>query len=202
MATKKPRVVMDAKQISHSLSRIAHEILESVQPDDQIAVIGIRSRGDHLAERLATHLKEFDGRSIDVGFMDITLYRDDLLTNPEQPEIKGTEILFSLQDKLVILVDDVLFTGRTIRAALNQIRDYGRTKAVRLAVLVDRGGRELPIRADYVGKNIPTSTKDEVVVKLKESEGKDLVELIAGAREAAAAATTRRRSKKDKEASK
>ncbi|MFH2054914.1 MAG: bifunctional pyr operon transcriptional regulator/uracil phosphoribosyltransferase PyrR, partial [bacterium] len=162
MVTKKSRVLMDAKQISHSLSRIAHEILESVKPDDEIAVIGIRSRGDHLAKRLAAHLREFDGRPVEVGFMDITLYRDDLLTNPEQPEIKGTEIIFSLQNKLVVLVDDVLFTGRTIRAALNQIRDYGRTKAVRLAVLVDRGGRELPIRADYVGKNIPTSSKDEV----------------------------------------
>lgn len=193
MVRKKPKVVMAAKQISHSLSRIAHEILESAQPDDQIAVIGIRSRGDHLAKRLAAKLQELEGRPIEVGFMDITLYRDDLLTNPEQPEIKGTEILFSLQDKLVVLVDDVLFTGRTIRAALNQIRDYGRTRAVRLAVLVDRGGRELPIRADYVGKNIPTSLQDEVVVKLKESEGIDSVELLIGARGAAAIAAAKSR---------
>jgi len=205
VAAKKPKVLMDANQISHALSRMAHEILESLKPEDQIAVIGIRSRGDHLAERLAARLKEFDGRAIEVGYMDITLYRDDFLTNPEQPEIKGTEILFSLQDKLVVLVDDVLFTGRTIRAALNQIRDYGRSKAVRLAVLIDRGGRELPIRADYVGKNIPTSRSDDVVVKLKESEGKDEVELIAGAREAAQAkarAKAKAKTKKGKEAAK
>jgi pyrimidine operon attenuation protein/uracil phosphoribosyltransferase len=180
LAKNKSSLVMDAKQIKHALSRIAHEILESVDDDDDLAIIGIRSRGDHLAERLAARIKELDGRQIDVGYMDITLYRDDLLTNPEQPEIKGTEILFTLQDKLVILVDDVLFTGRTIRAALNQLRDYGRSKGVRLAVLVDRGGRELPIRADYVGKNIPTSSEDDVVVTLREDEEKDSVRLVPG----------------------
>jgi pyrimidine operon attenuation protein/uracil phosphoribosyltransferase len=180
LAKNKSSLIMDAKQIKHALSRIAHEILESVDDDDDLAIIGIRSRGDHLAERLAAKIKELDGRQIEVGYMDITLYRDDLLTNPEQPEIKGTEILFTLQDKLVILVDDVLFTGRTIRAALNQLRDYGRAKAVRLAVLIDRGGRELPIRADYVGKNIPTSSDDDVVVNLKEEEEKDSVRLFPG----------------------
>jgi pyrimidine operon attenuation protein/uracil phosphoribosyltransferase len=180
LAKNKSSLIMDARQIKHALSRIAHEILESVDDDDDLAVIGIRSRGDHLAERLAAKLKELDGRQIEVGYMDITLYRDDLLTNPEQPEIKGTEILFTLSDKLVILVDDVLFTGRTIRAALNQLRDYGRAKAVRLAVLIDRGGRELPIRADYVGKNIPTSSEDDVVVTLKEEEEKDSVRLFPG----------------------
>lgn len=177
MAKNKSSLIMDARQIEHALSRIAHEILESVEDDDDLAIIGIRSRGDHLAERLAAKLKNLDDRQIDVGYMDITLYRDDLMTNPEQPEIKGTEILFSLQDKLVILVDDVLFTGRTIRAALNQLRDYGRSRGVRLAVLIDRGGRELPIRADYVGKNIPTSPDDDVVVTLSENEGKDAVRL-------------------------
>ncbi len=180
MAKNKSSIIMDAKQIKHALSRIAHEILESVDDDDELAIIGIRSRGDHLAERLAAKIKDLDERQIEVGYMDITLYRDDLLTNPDQPEIKGTDILFSLQDKLVILVDDVLFTGRTIRAALNQLRDYGRATAVRLAVLIDRGGRELPIRADYVGKNIPTSPEDEVVVTLKEDEEKDSVRLFPG----------------------
>lgn len=180
MAKNKSSLIMDAKQIKHALSRIAHEILESVDDDDDLAIIGIRSRGDHLAERLAAKIKELDEHQIEVGYMDITLYRDDLLTNPDQPEIKGTDILFTLQDKLVILVDDVLFTGRTIRAALNQLRDYGRSKAVRLAVLVDRGGRELPIRADYVGKNIPTSPEDDVVVTLKEDEAKDSVRLFPG----------------------
>lgn len=176
----KSRPIMDARQIKYALSRIAHEILESIEEEDDLAIIGIRSRGDHLADRLAVKLGELDDRQIEVGYMDITLYRDDLMTNPEQPEIKGTEILFSLQNKLVILVDDVLFTGRTIRAALNQLRDYGRTKAVRLAVLVDRGGRELPIRADFVGKNIPTSKEDDVVVTLKEMGGKDSVTLYRG----------------------
>ncbi len=180
MPKTKPSLIMDAKQISHSVSRIAHEILESVADDDDIAIIGIRCRGDHLADRLVARIKKLEDRQVEVGYMDITLYRDDLLTNPDQPEIKGTDILFSLQDKLVVLVDDVLFTGRTIRAALNQIRDYGRAKAVRLAVLIDRGGRELPIRADYIGKNIPSSRDDDVVVSLKEDGGKDLVTLLVG----------------------
>lgn len=170
-------VIMDAKQILHALTRIAHEILESIEGSEKLAIIGIRSNGDHLADRLAAMIKKIDGRKIDVGYMDITLYRDDLLTNPEHPEIKATEILFPVDHKMVVLVDDVLFTGRTIRAALNQIPDYGRPEAVRLAVLVDRGGRELPIRADFVGKNIPTSRQDDVVVSLKERGGDDSVRL-------------------------
>jgi pyrimidine operon attenuation protein / uracil phosphoribosyltransferase len=168
-------VIMDAKQISHAITRIAHEILESLEDSDKLAVIGIRSNGDFLADRLAATLRKIDGRNIDVGYMDITLYRDDLLTNPEHPEIKATEILFPVDGKVIVLVDDVLFTGRTIRAALNQIPDYGRPEAIRLAVLVDRGGRELPIRADFVGKNIPTSRRDEIVVKLKERGAIDSV---------------------------
>lgn len=170
-------VIMDAKHISHAVSRIAHEILESLSESQKLAIIGIRSNGDHLADRLAAKIKQIDGREIEVGYMDITLYRDDLMSNPEHPEIKATEILFSLENKVVILVDDVLFTGRTIRAALNQIPDYGRPRAVRLAVLVDRGGRELPIRADFVGKNIPSSTHDDVIVRLKEVAGEDGVVL-------------------------
>jgi pyrimidine operon attenuation protein/uracil phosphoribosyltransferase len=171
---------MDAKHISHAISRIAHEILESLTETQNLAVIGIRSNGDHLADRLVARIRQIDGREIEVGYMDITLYRDDLLTNPEHPEIKATEILFSLEDKIVVLVDDVLFTGRTVRAALNQIPDYGRPRAVRLAVLVDRGGRELPIRADFVGKNIPSSVNDDVIVSLKEVAGEDEVLLRRG----------------------
>jgi pyrimidine operon attenuation protein / uracil phosphoribosyltransferase len=170
-------VIMDAKQMSHALTRMAHEILESIEGPEKLAIIGIRSNGDHLADRLATMIRKIDGRKIDVGYMDITLYRDDLLTNPEHPEIKATEILFPVDHKVVVLVDDVLFTGRTIRAALNQIPDYGRPEVVRLAVLVDRGGRQLPIRADFVGKNIPTSRHDDVVVALKERGGDDTVKL-------------------------
>ena len=168
-------VIMDAKQISHALARIAHEILESIEESDKLAIIGIRSNGDFLADRLAEMIRKIDGRKIDVGYMDITLYRDDLLTNPEHPEIKATEILFPVDHKVIVLVDDVLFTGRTIRAALNQIPDYGRPEAVRLAILVDRGGRELPIRADFVGKNVPTAAMEKVRVRLTECDGTDEV---------------------------
>lgn len=173
---------MDAKQISHAISRMAHEILESLDDEAKLAVIGIRSNGDFLADRLVKEIRKIDGRKVEVGYMDITLYRDDLLTNPEHPEIKATEILFPVDNKIIILVDDVLFTGRTIRAALNQIPDYGRPRAVRLAVLIDRGGRELPIRADFVGKNIPSSSKDDVRVSLVERGGTDEVLLSRGAK--------------------
>lgn len=180
MTEKDVSVLMDAKQITHALSRIAHEILESLGDDETLAIIGIRSNGDHLADRLVRELKRIENTAVDVGYMDITLYRDDLMTNPEHPEIKATEILFAVDHKVVVLVDDVLFTGRTIRAALNQIPDYGRPKAVRLAVLIDRGGRELPIRADFVGKNIPTNPSDKVTVSLTERGGSDEVVLQRG----------------------
>ncbi len=182
MPEKDFAVLMDAKQISHAISRIAHEILESLDDDAKLAVIGIRSNGDHLADRLAKSIRQIDGRKVEVGYMDITLYRDDLLTNPEHPEIKATEILFAVDNKIIVLVDDVLFTGRTIRAALNQIPDYGRPRAVRLAVLIDRGGRELPIRADFVGKNIPSGANDDVRVLLVERGGSDEVLLKRGGR--------------------
>lgn len=188
MPEKEFAVLMDAKQISHALSRMAHEILESLDDDAKLAVIGIRSNGDLLADRLAKEIRKIDGRKVEVGYMDITLYRDDLMTNPEHPEIKATEILFPVDDKIIVLVDDVLFTGRTIRAALNQIPDYGRPRAVRLAVLIDRGGRELPIRADFVGKNIPSSPKDDVRVSLVERGGTDQVLLSRGAKPSAAKA--------------
>ena len=188
MPEKEFAVLMDAKQISHALSRMAHEILESLEEDAKLAVIGIRSNGDFLADRLAKEIRKIDGRKVEVGYMDITLYRDDLLTNPEHPEIKATEILFPVDNKIIVLVDDVLFTGRTIRAALNQIPDYGRPRAVRLAVLIDRGGRELPIRADFVGKNIPSSSNDDVRVSLVERGGTDQVLLSRGAKPSAAKA--------------
>ncbi len=182
MPDKEFAVLMDAKQISHAISRMAHEILESLDDEAKLAVIGIRSNGDFLADRLVKEIRKIDGRKVEVGYMDITLYRDDLLTNPEHPEIKATEILFPVDNKIIVLVDDVLFTGRTIRAALNQIPDYGRPRAVRLAVLIDRGGRELPIRADFVGKNIPSSSKDDVRVSLVERGGTDEVLLSRGAK--------------------
>lgn len=196
MPEKEFAVLMDAKQISHAISRVAHEILESLDDDAKLAVIGIRSNGDHLADRLAKEIRKIDGRKVEVGYMDITLYRDDLLTNPEHPEIKATEILFPVDHKIIVLVDDVLFTGRTIRAALNQIPDYGRPRAVRLAVLIDRGGRELPIRADFVGKNIPSSANDDVKVSLVERGGSDEVLLSRGTKPAAKAAKPAKARKK------
>ena len=196
MPEKELAVLMDAKQISHAISRIAHEILESLDDDAKLAVIGIRSNGDHLADRLAKEIRKIDGRKVEVGYMDITLYRDDLLTNPEHPEIKATEILFPVDHKIIVLVDDVLFTGRTIRAALNQIPDYGRPRAVSLAVLIDRGGRELPIRADFVGKNIPSSANDDVKVSLVERGGSDEVLLSRGTKPAAKAAKPAKARKK------
>ncbi len=188
MPEKDFAVLMDAKQISHAISRMAHEILESLDEGAKLAVIGIRSNGDFLADRLVKEIRKIDGRKVEVGYMDITLYRDDLLTNPEHPEIKATEILFPVDNKIIVLVDDVLFTGRTIRAALNQIPDYGRPRAVRLAVLIDRGGRELPIRADFVGKNIPSSSKDDVRVSLVERGGTDEVLLNRGTKPSTAKA--------------
>jgi pyrimidine operon attenuation protein/uracil phosphoribosyltransferase len=174
-----PLQVLSATQIKRALMRIAHEILER-QPDiSRVALIGIRTRGDDLADRLAGMIKQIEDIDLPVGYMDINFYRDDIHIKLERPEVKRTEILFDLEDKIVILVDDVLFTGRTIRAALNQLSDFGRPRAIRLAVLVDRGHRELPIKPDFVGKNLPTSKDDDVLVKLKEIDGQDSVSIIS-----------------------
>lgn len=174
-----PLQVLSATQIKRALMRIAHEILER-QPDiSRVALIGIRTRGDDLADRLAAMIKQIEDIELPVGYMDINFYRDDIHIKLERPEVKRTEILFDLEDKIVILVDDVLFTGRTIRAALNQLSDFGRPRAIRLAVLVDRGHRELPIKPDFVGKNLPTSKDDDVLVKLREIDGEDSVSIIS-----------------------
>jgi pyrimidine operon attenuation protein / uracil phosphoribosyltransferase len=174
-----PLQVLSATQIKRALMRIAHEILER-QPDiSRVALIGIRTRGDDLADRLAGMIKQIEDIDLPVGYMDINFYRDDIHIKLERPEVKRTEILFDLEDKIVILVDDVLFTGRTIRAALNQLSDFGRPRAIRLAVLVDRGHRELPIKPDFVGKNLPTSKDDDVLVKLKEIDGEDSVSIVS-----------------------
>lgn len=175
---QKPILVMDAKTISRALIRIAHEIVEKNKGAENMAVIGIQNRGAYLAERVAELIEEIEGVQIPVGLMDITLYRDDVQTKLEQPLVQKTEILFDVVDKVIILVDDVLYTGRTIRAALDQIIDFGRPKHIQLAVLVDRGHRELPIRADYVGKNIPTAKEDRVKVKIKEVDKEDSVSII------------------------
>jgi pyrimidine operon attenuation protein/uracil phosphoribosyltransferase len=172
-------VVMDADRVSRSLARIAHEILERNRGVESLAIVGIRSRGVNLAARLARELKHLTGISVPTGALDITLYRDDLMRNPvgPQPVIRSTEIPFSIDDKVILLVDDVLYTGRTIRAALDALIDFGRPRAIQLVVLIDRGHRELPIRADYVGRNIPTSQQQSVQVRLMEADGKDEVEL-------------------------
>lgn len=171
-------LVMDAKTIERALIRIAHEIVEKNKGAENMAVIGIKNRGEYLAQRVARLIEKIEEVQIPVGLMDITLYRDDIQTKLEQPLVQKTEIPFDVRDKVIILVDDVLFTGRTIRAALDQIIDFGRPRCIQLAVLVDRGHRELPIRADYVGKNIPTAKSELVKVKIKEVDGEDSVSIV------------------------
>ena len=172
-------VVMDADRVSRSLIRIAHEILEHNRGVGDLALVGIRARGVPLAARIAAQLKELSGVDVPVGALDITLYRDDLMLHAvgPQPVIRRTEIQFSIDDKIILLVDDVLYTGRTIRAALDALIDFGRPRAIQLVALVDRGHRELPIRADYVGRNVPTSRHQSVQVHLMETDGRDEVEI-------------------------
>jgi pyrimidine operon attenuation protein/uracil phosphoribosyltransferase len=169
--------VMDADRMSRALTRIAHEILERNRGVGELALVGIRTRGVPIARRLARALKEINGDDVPTGALDITLYRDDLMRNAvgPQPVIRRTEIPFSIDDRKILLVDDVLYTGRTIRAALDALIDYGRPRAIQLVVLVDRGHRELPIKADYVGKILPTSLKLSVQVRLQEVDGTDEV---------------------------
>ena len=172
-------VVMDADRIGRTLTRIAHEIVERSKGVDGLALVGIRTRGVHIARRLARSLKDITGDDVPTGALDITLYRDDLMRHAvgPQPLVRRTEIAFSIDDRTILLVDDVLYTGRTTRAALDALIDFGRPKAIQLVVLVDRGHRELPIRADYVGKNLPTSREESVQVRLQESDGLDEVVL-------------------------
>ncbi|MHB8170701.1 MAG: bifunctional pyr operon transcriptional regulator/uracil phosphoribosyltransferase PyrR [Thermincolia bacterium] len=167
--------LLDTEGMRRALTRIAHEIIEKNKGVENLAIIGIRRRGVPLAERLAQRITEIEGTKVPIGVLDITLYRDDLTTLAHQPVIHKTEVPFDIEDKKIILVDDVLYTGRTVRAALDALIDLGRPKFIQLAVLADRGHRELPIRADYVGKNVPTSKKEVVSVKLEEIDGEDRV---------------------------
>ncbi|KWX00712.1 Uracil phosphoribosyltransferase [Carbonactinospora thermoautotrophica] len=177
------RTVLDESDISRALTRIAHEILERTKGADDVVLLGIPTRGVQLARRLGERITRFEGRDIPVGSLDVTMYRDDLRLKPARA-LGRTEIpADGLDGKLVVLVDDVLFSGRTIRAALDALNDLGRPRAVQLAVLVDRGHRQLPIRADYVGKNLPTSLRETVKVLLAESDGQDAV--LLGRTEAA-----------------
>ena len=172
-------IVMDADRVARSLTRISHEILERNRGVDALALVGIRARGVPIAARLAAQLRDLTGVVVPTGALDITLYRDDLMRHAvgPQPVIRSTEIPFSIDDRVILLVDDVLYTGRTIRAALDALIDFGRPKAIQLVALVDRGHRELPIRADYVGRNIPTSQQQSVQVRLVELDGRDEVEV-------------------------
>jgi len=175
---KEKTQILDKDTISRSLMRIAHEILERNKGIQDICLVGIRNRGAYLAKRLAECIKQIEGSSPLVGILDITLYRDDLTLISTQPVVHKTEIDFDLDDKNVVLVDDVLYTGRTIRAAMDALIDLGRPKTIQLAVLVDRGHRELPIRPDFVGKNIPTAKNETVELRLEECDGKDEAVII------------------------
>jgi pyrimidine operon attenuation protein/uracil phosphoribosyltransferase len=167
--------VLDGPGMARAITRIAHEIVERNKGVEEVVLIGLRSRGVELAQRIAARLEEIEGVKVPVGALDITLYRDDFGRAATQPLLRRTEIPFGIDDKKVVLVDDVLFTGRTTRAALDGLMDLGRPRLVQLAVLVDRGHRELPIRADYVGKNLPTSHQEAVQVLMVEEDGVDKV---------------------------
>jgi pyrimidine operon attenuation protein/uracil phosphoribosyltransferase len=173
------KIVMDAEGIDRSLTRIAYEILEKNKGVEDIVLVGIQTGGVFLADRLKKKIGTMEAVEIPTGILDITLYRDDLLTSNKKPRLGKTDIPFSLDNRKVVLVDDVLFTGRTIRAAMDALIDFGRPKLIQLAVLVDRGHRELPIRADFVGKNLPSSLWEDVSVNLTEKTGKDEVVIVS-----------------------
>lgn len=171
----KRSTILDEQAIRRALTRIAHEIIERNKGTEQVVLVGIKTRGETLASRLARRIEEIEGKPIAIGNLDITLYRDDLSKKSLDPEVKGTDLPHDINGKTVVLVDDVLFTGRTVRAALDALVDHGRPAYVQLAVLIDRGHRELPIRPDFVGKNVPTSKTEQVVVKLSEVDMGDEV---------------------------
>lgn len=175
--TQPKAMLMDEVQMNRALTRIAHEIIERNKGTEQVALVGIRRRGVPLAQRLANKLKELEGREIPVGILDITLYRDDLTELSAVPQVHKSEVKFKLPGTVVVLVDDVFYTGRTARAALDALLDIGRPATIQLAVLIDRGHRELPLRPDYVGKNVPTSRREVVEVHLTEVDGENFVAL-------------------------
>ena len=170
--------VLSAEDMRRALTRMAHEVLERNKGAESLVFVGMHTRGVPLARRLAALVNEFEGVSVPVGTLDISLYRDDLSQRPLRPQLQGTQLPFDITGRTIVVVDDVLFTGRSVRAALDALLDVGRPDAVQLAVLVDRGHRELPIRADYVGKNLPTALDEEVVVHVLEIDGEDNVGLV------------------------
>jgi len=171
---KKTKII-DADSFKRTVNRLAHEVLERNKGAERLAIVGIRTRGEFLARRLAGKIEEIEGKAVQVGILDITLYRDDLRGRLDQPQLKSTQILFDVTGKIIVLVDDVLFTGRTIRAALNALTDLGRPALIELLVLVDRGHRELPIKADFIGKSVPTSPKQKIQVLMTETDREDAV---------------------------
>jgi len=177
VVTRKKKVIMDGKEVSWTIKRMAHEIVEKSYGIKDLVIVGIQTRGVYLAKRIAKEIKNIEKNEVPVGSLDITLYRDDVDSIAHQPLVKETRIPFDITNKKVVLVDDVLFAGRTVRAALDELIDFGRPKIIRLAVLIDRGLRELPIQPDFVGKIYPTSKKELVCVNLKEVDGEDSVVL-------------------------
>lgn len=177
---KAAELFLDEVGLMRALTRIAHEIIERNKGVEDVALVGIITRGAVLAKRIREIIKNFENIEVDLGLMDINLYRDDATTRLDQPVIQKTDILFNIDDKHIVLVDDVLYTGRTVRSAIDQLIDFGRPRTIQLAVLVDRGHRELPIRADYIGKNVPTNRADRVSVLLKEKDGEDGVRIERG----------------------
>lgn len=168
-------ILLDDKSIQRALIRISHEIIEKNKGVESVVLLGIKTRGVPIARRIANYIESFEGIKVPVGTIDISFYRDDLTEKYSEPHVEKNKIEFDIKDKKVILVDDVIFTGRTVRAALDAVMDLGRPKSIQLAVLVDRGHRELPIRPDYVGKNVPTSLNEVIEVKLYETDGEDKV---------------------------
>lgn len=180
---KREKVVMEASDISRAMTRIAHEILERNKGTEQLALVGIRTGGVYLAQRLAKRIEEIEQVKVPLGELDITLYRDDLAIRKDQPILRKTSIPFDISDLRVVLVDDVFFTGRTVRAAMDGLMDLGRPAEIQLAVLVDRGHRQLPIRANYIGKNVPTSRDEKVQVYLEEEGEEDRVVIVKDSKE-------------------
>ena len=174
---KKTKII-DPAGFQRTINRLSHEVVEMGKGAENLAVVGIRTRGDHLARRITKKVEEIENRKIQVGTLDITMYRDDLRGRLDQPQLQSTEILFDVTGRIIVLVDDVLYTGRTIRAALNALTDIGRPSRIELLVLIDRGHRELPIKADFVGKNVPTSSDQEIKVLMEETDGEDSVFLM------------------------
>jgi len=170
--------IVDEDGLSRIITRMAHEILEKNKGSQNLVLMGMKTRGEFLANRIYHKIKEIEKIDLPLGVLDVTLYRDDFRTRLKQPEVSVSNITFDINDKDVVIIDDVLYTGRTVRSALNALMDFGRPRSIQLCVLVDRGHRELPIRADYIGKNIPTSNQEEIKVRMKEIDGEDAIYII------------------------